>query len=206
MARYRGATCKLSRREGVDLQLKSPVRSLEGKCKLQVPPGQHGAMRKKSSDYGMQFREKQKVKRMYGLLEKQFLGYYKKARNMKGNTSNNLLYLLERRLDNLVYRMGFATTRAEARQIVSHKGVHVNGQLVNIPSYLIDIDDTVAIAPHAKEQLRVQNAVHIAKHIEMPLWLTVDHGKLEGTFVRLPERDELDRFINESLIVELYSK
>lgn len=206
MARYRGATCKLSRREGVDLQLKSPIRSLEGKCKLQTPPGQHGVLRKKVSGYGLQFREKQKVKRMYGLLEKQFLGYYKKARTMKGNTSSNLLHLLERRLDNVVYRIGLAVTRAEARQLVSHKGICVNGSLVNIPSCLVNINEVVSIAPKAKTQLRVQNALQIAKQIETPAWLNIDHSKLEGVFMRLPERDELDSFINESLIIELYSK
>ena len=206
MARFRGATCKLSRREGVDLQLKSSLRPLESKCKLQIPPGQHGMMRKKLSNYGMQFREKQKVKRMYGVLEKQFLGYYKKAKILKGNTGNNLLYFLECRLDNVVYRMGFATTRAEARQLVSHKGIMVNDKLVNIPSFLISIDDKISVAVKAKKQLRIQNAIHLSAQSTTPSWLEISHDKLEGVFKALPARDELDSFINESLIIELYSK
>jgi small subunit ribosomal protein S4 len=206
MARYRSATCKLSRREGVDLQLKSPIRPLDSKCKLTTPPGQHGLSRKKVSGYGIQFREKQKAKRVYGVLEKQFRSCYEKARKIKGNTASNLMYLLERRLDNVVYRMGFATTRAEARQIVGHKGVLVNGALVNIASYLVSVGDVVAISNKAKKHLRIQHAIEVRKQVEQSQWVSVDYGKLEGEFVRLPEDNELGSFINESLIVELYSK
>jgi small subunit ribosomal protein S4 len=208
MARYIGPTCKLARREGVDLELKSPARGLESKCKLNQPPGQHGASRRvRLSDYALQLREKQKVRRIYGILEKQFRNYYKKAASAKGATGDNLLEMLERRLDNVVYRMGFAVTRAQARQMVTHKAIAVNGQTVNIPSFRVKPEDVVAIRDKAKEQLRVKEAVTLSQEMNLvPAWLEVDPKKLEGVFKAYPDRDELSADINESLIVELYSK
>jgi len=208
MARYTGPTCKLARREGVDLELKSPARGLESKCKLNQPPGQHGASRRvRLSDYATQLREKQKVRRVYGILERQFRNYYKLAAQQRGATGENLLRLLESRLDNVVYRMGFAVTRAQARQMVSHKAIAVNGQTVNIPSYRVKPDDVVAIRDKAKEQLRVKEAVTLSQEMNLvPAWLEVNPTKLEGVFKAYPDRDELSADINESLIVELYSK
>ena len=208
MARYTGPTCKLARREGTDLGLKSPARGLESKCKLQQPPGQHGAgRRQRLSDYALQLREKQKVRRMYGVLEKQFRNYYKKAAGQKGSTGENLLTLLEGRLDNVVYRMGFAVTRAQARQLVSHKSIMVNGQKVNIPSYQVQIGDKVSLTPKGKEQLRVKEAISLANELDLvATWCDVDGDKAEGEFKRRPDRDELPAEINEQLIVELYSK
>jgi small subunit ribosomal protein S4 len=208
MARYIGPTCKLARREGVDLELKSPARGLESKCKLNQPPGQHGASRRvRLSDYALQLREKQKVRRIYGVLERQFRNYYKLAAKQRGATGENLLRLLESRLDNVVYRMGFAVTRAQARQMVTHKAIAVNGQTVNIPSYRVKPEDVVAIRDKAKEQLRVKEAVTLSQEMNLvPAWLEVDTSKLEGVFKAYPDRDELSSDINESLIVELYSK
>ena len=209
MARYIGPTCKLARREGADLSLKSPARGIDSKCKFEQKPGQHGAVAKrgKLSDYAVQLREKQKVKRIYGLLERQFRNYYAKASTRKGNTGENLLQLLETRLDNVVYRMGFAVTRAQARQLVSHKGVVVNGKRVNLPSFAIKPGDEVAIHERAKNQLRVQEALTIAEQMDlMPSWVDVDAKKMTGVFKALPERAELPADINESLIIELYSK
>jgi small subunit ribosomal protein S4 len=208
MARYIGPTCKLARREGVDLELKSPARGLESKCKLNQPPGQHGASRRvRLSDYALQLREKQKVRRIYGVLERQFRNYYKLAAKQRGATGENLLRLLESRLDNVVYRMGFAVTRAQARQMVTHKAIAVNGQTVNIPSYRVKPEDVVAIRDKAKEQLRVKEAVTLSQDMNLvPAWLEVDPSKLEGVFKAYPDRDELSSDINESLIVELYSK
>ena len=206
MARYIGPKCKLSRREGTDLQLKSGVRALDAKCKPETAPGQHGARRGRLSDYGIQLREKQKVRRIYGVLEKQFRNYYKEAARMKGATGENLLMLLEGRLDNVVYRMGFGSTRAEARQLVSHKGILVNGVVVNIPSYQVKPGDTVAVREKAKKQLRIQSAVSLAEQRGEPEWLDVNTDKLEGTFKARPDRQELSNEINENLIVELYSK
>jgi small subunit ribosomal protein S4 len=208
MARYIGPTCKLARREGVDLELKSPARGLESKCKLNQPPGQHGASRRvRLSDYALQLREKQKVRRIYGVLERQFRNYYKLAAKQRGATGENLLRLLESRLDNVVYRMGFAVTRAQARQMVTHKAIAVNGQTVNIPSYRVKPEDVVAIRDKAKEQLRVKEAVTLSQDMNLvPAWLEVDTAKLQGVFKAYPDRDELSSDINESLIVELYSK
>mgnify|MGYP001827073959 FL=1 len=208
MARYIGPTCKLARREGVDLELKSPARGLESKCKLNQPPGQHGASRRvRLSDYALQLREKQKVRRIYGVLERQFRNYYKLAAKQRGATGENLLRLLESRLDNVVYRMGFAVTRAQARQMVTHKAIAVNGQTVNIPSYRVKPEDVVAIREKAKEQLRVKEAVTLSQEMNLvPAWVEVDPTKLEGVFKAYPDRDELSSDINESLIVELYSK
>jgi small subunit ribosomal protein S4 len=208
MARYIGPTCKLARREGVDLELKSPARGLESKCKLNQPPGQHGASRRvRLSDYALQLREKQKVRRIYGVLERQFRNYYKLAAKQRGATGENLLRLLESRLDNVVYRMGFAVTRAQARQMVTHKAISVNGQTVNIPSYRVKPEDIVAIRDKAKEQLRVKEAVTLSQDMNLvPAWLEVDATKLQGVFKAYPDRDELSADINESLIVELYSK
>jgi len=208
MARYIGPTCKLARREGVDLELKSPARGLESKCKLNQPPGQHGASRRvRLSDYALQLREKQKVRRIYGVLERQFRNYYKLAAKQRGATGENLLRLLESRLDNVVYRMGFAVTRAQARQMVTHKAISVNGQTVNIPSYRVKPEDVVAIRDKAKEQLRVKEAVTLSQEMNLvPAWVEVDPNKLQGVFKAYPDRDELSAEINESLIVELYSK
>jgi len=208
MARYTGPTCKLARREGTDLGLKSPARGLESKCKLNQPPGQHGGgRRQRLSDYALQLREKQKVRRMYGVLEKQFRNYYKKAAQQKGSTGDNLLSLLEGRLDNVVYRMGFAVTRAQARQLVSHKAIMVNGSKVNIPSYQVREGDKVALTAKAKEQLRVKEAIALSAELDtVPAWVEVDGDKAEGEFKRMPDRDELPAEINEQLIVELYSK
>jgi len=208
MARYIGPTCKLARREGVDLELKSPARGLESKCKLNQPPGQHGSSRRmRLSDYALQLREKQKVRRIYGVLERQFRNYYKAAAQQKGATGENLLRLLECRLDNVVYRMGFAVTRAQARQLVSHKAILVNGQGVNIPSYQVKPEDVVAIREKAKSQLRLKEAVTLSQEMDLvPGWVDVDAKKMEGVFKAYPDRDELSADINESLIVELYSK
>jgi len=206
MARYLGPKLKLSRREGTDLFLKSGVRPLDSKCKAETIPGQHGARRGRLSDYGVQLREKQKVRRTYGVLEKQFRGYYKEAARLKGATGENLLQLLECRLDNVVYRMGFGCTRAESRQLVAHKSITVNGVVVNIASYQVSEGDTVAIRAKAKAQLRIKSALDLAAQRAAIDWVSVDTSKLEGTFSRKPEREDLSAEINESLIVELYSK
>jgi small subunit ribosomal protein S4 len=206
MARYIGPKCKLSRREGTDLFLKSGVRALESKCKAEAVPGQHGARRGRLSDYGVQLREKQKVRRIYGVLEKQFRNYYKEAARLKGATGENLLQLLESRLDNVVYRMGFGSTRAEARQMVAHKAIMVNGIVVNIPSYQVKAGDVVSLREKAKKQLRVQSALALAAQRGEPEWIEVNADKLEGTFKSAPERQDLSSEINENLIVELYSK
>ncbi|GAC32515.1 30S ribosomal protein S4 [Paraglaciecola polaris] len=206
MARYLGPKLKLSRREGTDLFLKSGVRAIESKCKIDNPPGQHGARRGRLSDYGVQLREKQKVRRMYGVLEKQFRNYYKEAARLKGNTGENLLQLLEQRLDNVVYRIGFASTRSEARQLVSHKAILVNGQVVNVPSFNVSADDVVSVREKAKKQARIVSALELAEQREKPTWIEVDSKKMEGTFKRVPERTDLSAEINEQLIVELYSK
>ena len=206
MARYIGPKCKLSRREGTDLFLKSGVRALESKCKTENAPGQHGARRGRLSDYGVQLREKQKVRRIYGILEKQFRNYYKQAARMKGATGENLLQLLESRLDNVVYRMGFGSTRAEARQLVAHRAILVNGGVVNIPSYQVNAGDVVSLREKAKKQLRVQSALALAAQRGEPEWIEVNVDKLEGTFKSVPDRLDLSSEINENLIVELYSK
>lgn len=206
MARYLGPKCKLSRREGTDLFLKSGVRPIDSKCKAETIPGQHGQRRGRLSDYGVQLREKQKVRRTYGVLEKQFRGYYKEAARLKGATGENLLQLLECRLDNVVYRMGFGSTRSESRQLVSHKSITVNGEVVNIPSYKVNEGDVVAIRQKAKEQLRIKSALELASQRNQIDWVSVDSGKLEGRFTRKPDRADLPAEINESLIVELYSK
>jgi small subunit ribosomal protein S4 len=206
MARYLGPKCKLSRREGTDLFLKSSVRSLESKCKSDVPPGGAPQRRPRLSDYGLQLREKQKLRRMYGVLERQFRNYYKKSAKQKGSTGENLLQMLEGRLDNVVYRMGFAVTRAEARQLVGHKGITVNEQIVNIPSYQVSAGDIVAIREKAREQMRIQNALSIASQVGFPGWVEVDEKKMTGTFKQFPDRDEILPDINENLVVELYSK
>ena len=206
MARYLGPTCKLSRREGTDLFLKSGVRPLESKCRHESAPGQHGQRRGRLSDYGVQLREKQKVRRIYGILEKQFRNYYKDAARLKGNTGENLLTLLEKRLDNVVYRMGFGATRAESRQLVAHNAILVNGQKVNIASYRVQEGDVVGLREKSKKQLRVQTALQLAAQRREVEWLTVDSNKMEGTFTRNPDRSDLPAEINENLIVELYSK
>ena len=206
MARYLGPTCKLSRREGTDLFLKSGVRPLESKCRSESAPGQHGQRRGRLSDYGVQLREKQKVRRIYGVLEKQFRNYYKAAAKIKGNTGENLLTLLETRLDNVVYRMGFGSTRAESRQLVAHNAILVNGQKVNIPSYNVQVGDIVSLREKSKKQLRVQTALQLASQRGEVEWVAVDSNKMEGTFSRSPDRADLPAEINENLIVELYSK
>ena len=209
MARYIGPTCKLARREGADLGLKSPARGIESKCKFEQKPGQHGATARKGklSDYATQLREKQKVKRIYGLLERQFRNYYKKASTKKGNTGENLLQLLETRLDNVVYRMGFAVTRPSARQLVSHRGVLVNGKPVNLPSYQVKAGDAIALSEKAQKQLRVQESLTVAEQLDLnPSWVEVDAKKFSGVFKAVPARSDLPADINEALIVELYSK
>ena len=207
MARYLGPKCKLSRREGTDLFLKSGIKPLENKCKLNTIPGSKvGSRRERLSNYGIQLREKQKLKRMYGVLEKQFRNYFKKASKIKGSTGENLLTLLECRLDNMVYRMGFAVTRAEARQLVSHKSISVNGSVVNIPSYQVSEDDEISISEKAKDQLRVKNAMNIATQLGISEWLSVDEKKLLGTVKSIPEREDILPDINENLVVEFYSK
>lgn len=206
MARYRGPSCKLSRREGTDLFLKSGIKPLESKCKLEVPPGGAGQRRARLSNYGIQLREKQKLRRMYGVLERQFRNYYKKASMVKGSTGENLLRMLESRLDNVVYRMGFAVTRAEARQLVSHRGILVNEKIVNIPSYQLRAGDKIAVRERAKAQSRIKSALDIAGQVGFPDWVEVDDSKMEGTLKTLPERDEILPDINENLVVELYSK
>ncbi len=208
MARYIGPTCKLARREGTDLFLKSPARPLDKKCKLEQKPGQHGAAKKaKNSDYSVQLREKQKVKRIYGVLERQFRRYYAEASRRRGATGENLLQLLECRLDNIVYRLGFAVTRAQARQLVSHRGVKINGKIVNLPSYQVKIGDVVAVADRAKDQLRIKEALTLSQEMDLaPGWLEVDAAKSQGVFKQLPDRSDLSADINENLIVELYSK
>ena len=206
MARYIGPKCKLSRRVGVDLLLKSRGRSLESKCKAETPPGQHGARKAKFSDYALQLREKQKLRFMYGLLEKAFRNYYLKAASSKGATGLNLVHLLETRLDNVVYRMGFAATRAEARQVVGHRAILVNGRIVNIPSYAVRAGDVVEVREVARKQPRFQSALDSAMGVGLPGWLTVVEKEFKGTFTRLPSRDEVLPDINENLVVELYSK
>jgi len=207
VARYLGPKAKLSRREGTDLFLKSARRSISDKAKFDSKPGQHGRTSgQRTSDYGLQLREKQKVKRMYGVLEKQFRRYFAEAERRKGNTGANLLFLLESRLDNVVYRLGFGSTRAEARQLVSHKAILVNGKPVNIPSLQVKPGDMVAVREESKKQVRVQEALQLAAQIGFPAWVEVNADKAEGTFKKTPDRDEFGADINESLIVELYSR
>ena len=207
MARYLGPKAKLSRREGTDLFLKSARRALSDKCKLDSKPGQHGRTSgARTSDFGNQLREKQKVKRIYGVLERQFRRYFAEAERRKGNTGETLLQLLESRLDNVVYRMGFGSTRAEARQLVSHAAITVNGQVVNIPSMQVRPGDVIAIREKAKKQTRIQEALNLASQVGVINWVSVDASKLEGTFKQVPDRDEISGDINESLIVELYSR
>ncbi|NDV11528.1 30S ribosomal protein S4 [Crenobacter caeni] len=206
MARYIGPKCKLARREGTDLFLKSARRALDSKCKLDTPPGQHGARKPRLSDYGSQLREKQKIRRIYGVLERQFRNYFAEAARLKGSTGENLLQLLESRLDNVVYRVGFGSTRAEARQLVSHKAVTVNGKTVNIPSYQVKAGDVIAIREKSKKQVRIQEALALAEQIGLPSWVSVDAKKMESVFKSVPERSELSSDINEQLVVEFYSK
>ncbi len=207
MARYIGPKCKLSRREGTDLFLKSARRPISDKAKFDSKPGQHGRTSgSRTSDFGVQLREKQKVKRMYGVLERQFRRYFEEADKRKGNTGANLLFLLETRLDNVVYRMGFGSTRAEARQLVSHKAITVNGGCVNIPSYLVKAGDVVSVREKSKTQVRIAEALQLATQVGLPAWVEVNLSKSEGIFKKVPDRDEFAADINESLIVELYSR
>ena len=206
MARYIGPKCKLSRREGTDLFLKSGVRALESKCNIEAAPGIHGQRRGRQSDYGTQLREKQKVRRIYGVLERQFSGYYKEAAGKKGATGENLLQLLECRLDNVVYRMGFGSTRAEARQLVSHKAITVNGQVANIPSIQVRPGDVIGVTEKAKKQVRIAEALQLAEQVGMPSWVSVDTKKMEGVFKATPDRSDVAHDVNEHLIVELYSR
>jgi len=206
MARYIGPKCKLSRREGTDLFLKSGIRPFESKCRSESQPGQHGAKRGRLSDYGLQLREKQKLRRMYGVLERQFRRYYQEAARRRGATGENLLQLLECRLDNIVYRMGFAATRAEARQLVGHKAIEVNGELVNIPSYQVQAGDVISVREKSRKQLRIQNALQIASQVGRAEWVDVDDKKLSGVFKAVPARVDILPDINENLVVELYSK
>ena len=207
MARYLGPKAKLSRREGTDLFLKSARRSIGDKAKFDSKPGQHGRTSgARTSDYGVQLREKQKVKRMYGVLERQFRRYFAEADRRRGNTGANLLFLLECRLDNVVYRMGFGSTRAEARQLVSHKAITVNGASVNIPSYMVKAGDVIALREKSKKQNRVVEALQLAAQVGMPAWVEVNAEKAEGVFKSVPDRDQFAADINESMIVELYSR
>ena len=208
MAKYIGPKCKLMRREGADLSLKSSRRAVDTKCKIDNPPGMHGAGTRKprQSDYGLQLREKQKLRRIYGILERQFRNYYKEASRIKGSTGENLLQLLEARLDNVVYRMGFGSTRAEARQLVNHKAIMVNGKSVNIPSYMVQPEDVVSVRERSRKQARISEALALAEQIGFPGWVSVDQSKFEGVFKSIPDRSELPPDINEQLVVELYSK
>ena len=208
MAKYIGPKCKLMRREGADLSLKSSRRAVDTKCKIDNPPGMHGAGTRKprQSDYGLQLREKQKLRRIYGILERQFRNYYKEASRLKGSTGENLLQLLETRLDNVVYRMGFGSTRAEARQLVNHKSIQVNGKIVNIPSYNVRPDDVVSVREKSRKQARISEAMALAEQVGFPDWVEVNQTRFEGIFKALPDRSELPPDINEQLVVELYSK
>ncbi len=206
MARYLGPRCKLARREKVDLSLMSGVRSLDTKCKLDTPPGVHGARRGRETEYGVQLREKQKVRRIYGVMERQFRNYFKKAARLKGSTGENLLKLLECRLDNIVYRMGFGSTRAEARQLVNHRAILVNGKIVNIPSYELMPGDVISVKEGKKKQLRIQGALALSQVKPVCTWVDVDQGELKGVFKQQPDRSDLPSDIAEKLIVELYSK
>ena len=208
MAKYIGPKCKLMRREGADLSLKSSRRAVDTKCKIDNPPGMHGAGTRKPrvSDYGLQLREKQKLRRIYGILERQFRNYYKEASRIKGSTGENLLQLLETRLDNVVYRMGFGSTRAEARQLVSHKSIMVNGKIVNIPSYVVSAADVVSVREKSRKQARISESMALAEQVGFPDWVDVNQTKFEGIFKAMPERGELPPDINEQLVVELYSK
>ena len=206
MARYIGPKCKLSRREGTDLMLKSRARPIESKCQIDKTPGQHGGKVKRLSDYAVQLREKQKLRRIYGILEKQFRRYYKEAARRKGSTGEILLQLLESRLDNVVYRMGFGSTRSEARQLVSHRAILVNGKNVNIPSYQVEPSDEIQVRDKSRKQLRIQDALNVAEQYGLPEWVEVDVKKMAGVFKQVPERSELPSEINEQLVVELYSK
>ncbi len=207
MARYIGPKCKLSRREGTDLFLKSARRSLDSKCKLDSKPGQHGRTSgARTSDYGLQLREKQKLKRMYGVLEKQFRKYFEEADRRRGNTGETLIQLLESRLDNVVYRMGFGSTRAEARQLVSHRAIEVNGRTADIPSMLVKAGDVIAVREKAKKQARIREALELATSQGLPQWVEVDANKLSGVFKQVPDRADVARDVNESMVVELYSR
>lgn len=208
MAKYIGPKCKLMRREGSDLSLKSTRRAVDTKCKIDNPPGMHGAGTRKPrmSDYGLQLREKQKLRRIYGILERQFRNYYKEASRLKGSTGENLLQLLESRLDNVVFRMGFGSTRAEARQLVNHKAILVNGKIVNIPSYQVGADDVISVRERSRKQARIAEALALAEQIGFPDWVDVNMNQFEGTFKAMPARSDLPPDINEQLVVELYSK
>ncbi|HEV7985591.1 MAG TPA: 30S ribosomal protein S4 [Steroidobacteraceae bacterium] len=207
MARYTGPTCKLARREGTDLFLKSGVKPLENKCKLTVPPGGlKSERRQRLSDYGLQLREKQKLRRMYGVLERQFRNYYRAAARRTGATGETLLKLLECRLDNVVYRMGFAATRAEARQLVGHKSISVNSQVVSVPSFQCRAGDVIEIREKARKQLRIQSALAVAAQVGFPDWLEVSDKEFRGVFKTVPAREDVLPDINENLVVELYSK
>ena len=207
MARYTGPKCKLSRREGTDLFLKSARRSLDSKCKLDSKPGQHGRTSgARTSDYGLQLREKQKLKRMYGVLEKQFRKYFAEAERRRGNTGETLIQLLESRLDNVVYRMGFGSTRAEARQLVSHRAIELNGHTADIPSMLVKAGDIIAAREKSKTQARIKESIDLATSIGLPQWVEVDTGKLTGTFKSAHDRADVARDVNESMVVELYSR
>jgi small subunit ribosomal protein S4 len=206
MARYIGPKCKLSRREGTDLLLKSRARPIESKCQIDKTPGEHGGKAKRLSDYAMQLREKQKLRRIYGVLEKQFRKYYKEAARRKGSTGEILLQILESRLDNVVYRMGFGSTRNEARQLVSHRAILVNGKSVNVPSYEVQPNDEIQIREKSRKQLRIQDALNVAEQYGLPEWVEVDPKKMTGVFKQVPDRSDLPSEINEQLVVELYSK
>ncbi|MEI4260092.1 MAG: 30S ribosomal protein S4 [Candidatus Dasytiphilus stammeri] len=206
MGRYLGPKLRLSRREGVDLLLKSGIRSLDSKCALERYPGQHGSRKNRLSDYAMQLREKQKIRRIYGILERQFRNYYKLASRLKGNKGETLLQLLERRLDNIIYRLGFASTRAEARQLVSHKAINVNNKVVNIPSYQVSPHEVISINKRARDQERIKISLSLAAQRQEPSWLEVNISEMSGYLKNVPERTDLPKDINEHMIIEFYSK
>ncbi|MBX4180764.1 30S ribosomal protein S4 [Sodalis sp. CWE] len=206
MAKYLGPKLKLSRREGTDLFLKSGIRTIDSKCKIEKLPGQHNSRKSRLSDYGIQLREKQKVRRIYGIFERQFTNYYKKAARLKGNTGENLLQLLERRLDNVVYRMGFGATRTESRQLVSHKAIMVNSKIINVASYQVNSNDIISVCEKAKRQHRIHASLELAEQRSKQIWIEVNISKMEGVFKHIPERTAISADIDEHLIVELYSK
>ena len=206
MAKYIGPKCRLSRREGTDLLSKSGVRPIESKCKLTTPPGQHGGKKSRLGDYAVRLREKQKIKRYYGVSEKQFRNYYIKASQQKGSTGDNLIKLLERRFDNVVYRMGFASTRAEARQLVSHKSLLINDNIVNIASYSVAQGDIISVRQKAREQTRIKGALAISENRTQCDWISVDSEQFKGTFIRFPVKEDLPTLYNVNLVIELYSK
>jgi small subunit ribosomal protein S4 len=207
MARYLGPKCRIMRSLGMDLSLKSRIREIETKCKINNLPGQHGSNKKsRPSDFGLQLKSKQIIRNMYGILEKQFKNYYIKASKKKGKTGEILLQLLECRLDNVVYRMGFGSTRAESRQLIVHNSIEVNNKIVSIPSFQVSKNDMINISKKSLKQIRIKNSLKIAEEIGFPKWVKVESSKMQGIFFNVPDRSDLSPEINEQLVIELYSK